>query len=137
MISKWVLKKLKQGFPTFLLWVILGYFSWTCKLRGPISDIILYSDKSSFMVLIIFRGYMTCRLWISSTVKVMGIVGCGPLGCPTVKGKGALKICRYLWSKGNNKSQHVCKNLQSFIIKLYTLCGSWYYLVPYSINTWC
>lgn len=58
---------------------------------------------------------------------------------PTLKGKGGPEIHRRLWSKMNYRSQRVCKNLPSFISKLYTQPGNrCISSSSYCINTqWC
>lgn len=123
-----------QHFYFELFWVIFhGHASFMRQ-----SQILFYSmiNHLSLIILIIFKGYLTCRMWICFMVKILGTIGHGSLGCPTVKGKGARKVCRYPWSKRNNKSQCICKNLKSFVIKWHTQLGNWCKLVLYSINTW-
>lgn len=68
LVSKWVLTKCGRG--------ILGSFPWTCKLHEKISGYFVAWMNSVF--LIIFHGYLRCRLWISSTAKSWRTTGQGP-----------------------------------------------------------
>lgn len=70
-------------------------------------------------------------------VKIWLIVLFGLLWHLTFKGKGAPKIHRCPWSKRNDKSERVSKNLLTCISKLYTRHGIWDVTPwPPSINKW-